>query len=749
MGELQRLSVKRPSISALSTGLLDILSPAATEYEKDNLSKVDLGQLFQWVLCFAVVNFDLEKGHFLELTYPPIPFSDEERHTLCFSAFPDSNSAEHSGDTVFSFRMRNSTFTQSLYLKQTSNAHDFDSANNSGLPIDTDGFTYGTVFFRQQSDQEVKRGFFQKALVVLTPHSWPGLFRYISSMMGPLVMQRMVDTRKCDSRAPNGFKDITSLEVLHNACLEISLWPSPPFSWSSEQYYDSMEIPITLLGKTTLFSFPPHNLYPQQYPLKSRSETMECFEKTKSLLCNPLRAYQIFRNHLDHLWTCWELMVTGQPIYVISDSPSAASELVQCLIELVKPVPFGGDFRPYFTIQDADFSSLASKNRNPPQAVVLGVTNRVFSKVLEGWPNCICIGKEKARNEKVNFLDLESLSFYMGVESNIDSSIESCSFKLHKNYFSKDKKLLKAILEVGVGVKGTDAINNMIRSHFVELSQRFLHPLNRYFDNLVVGSPMEMSLSKLRPCPEVKPFKQDEFLRLIEQSVPSLPLNSKRPIADFYKSFLMSPNFASWLSQKTKSAYRNWRSVYLQLLANSDLEYWVESRIADNIVECIDLLMRLREEINRYASFFVVQGKTVCASYSSATPQPIATEASVSEIKVNEEEVKKDVNDIPTIIESIEDIDLTSVSTQGFKRHFKVKTTPNAPTSPFRFNNDNTLDSTTNLSDLLPKSSTKSLSGIGDFIPSVEQYKRLLEQLDLVIHCLPPELVMNIGIRPN
>ena len=60
---------------------------------------------------------------------------------------------------------------------------------------------------------------------------------------------------------------------------------------------------------------------------------------------------------------------------------------------------------------------------------------------------------------------------------------------------------------------------------------------------------------------------------------------------------MFSPNFASWLSQKTTSVYRNWRHAYLELLGNSDLEYWIEARLTDNIVECIDLLMRLREEI--------------------------------------------------------------------------------------------------------------------------------------------------------
>lgn len=33
--------------------------------------------------------------------------------------------------------------------------------NTGVMPLDTDGYTYGYVFFRQQSDNEIRRGFFQ------------------------------------------------------------------------------------------------------------------------------------------------------------------------------------------------------------------------------------------------------------------------------------------------------------------------------------------------------------------------------------------------------------------------------------------------------------------------------------------------------------------------------------------------------------------------------------------------------------
>lgn len=77
---------------------------------------------------------------------------------------------------------------------------------------------------------------------------------------------------------------------------------------------------------------------------------------------------------------------------------------------------------------------------------------------------------------------------------------------------------MRAILEVGANVKGIDAINNMIRQHFVELTQRFLQPINKYFESLIVGNSESMDLDCLRTEPEIRPFRQDAFLKLIENN---------------------------------------------------------------------------------------------------------------------------------------------------------------------------------------------------------------------------------------
>jgi hypothetical protein len=56
-------------------------------------------------------------------------------------------------------------------------------------------------------------------------------------------------------------------------------------------------------------------------------------------------------------------MMLGEPILIVAETPKGCSEVTWGLVELIKPVPFGGDFRPYFTIQDSDFKGIASRNK--------------------------------------------------------------------------------------------------------------------------------------------------------------------------------------------------------------------------------------------------------------------------------------------------------------------------------------------------------------------------------------------------
>jgi hypothetical protein len=62
---------------------------------------------------------------------------------------------------------------------------------------------------------------------------------------------------------------------------------------------------------------------------------------------------------LQHIWTLWELMVTGQDIVVITSTPTQCSEIVLAIASLMLPFNSVGDFRPYLASTDSDTRVIA------------------------------------------------------------------------------------------------------------------------------------------------------------------------------------------------------------------------------------------------------------------------------------------------------------------------------------------------------------------------------------------------------
>ena len=62
-------------------------------------------------------------------------------------------------------------------------------------------------------------------------------------------------------------------------------------------------------------------------------------------------------------------------------------------------VIYGGDFRPYFTIQDFDLKAFGG-NRTKGRGV-LGVTNRMLYRAYEGFPNVMCVGKYSETDSQI------------------------------------------------------------------------------------------------------------------------------------------------------------------------------------------------------------------------------------------------------------------------------------------------------------------------------------------------------------
>jgi len=227
---------------------------------EDDTANVDVSPIVQnkWLLSFSVITFDLELGQKLEFMYPAINFSDEDISNICFSSFPDSNSNLSERDTIFSFRH-----------KRTSTGKSKPS------------FFFGYVFFRQEKNASIHRGYLQKSVVILSKHPFFALFKAMIELIGPLFFE---------------FGN-----PLLEACFQnSSIWPDP-------QLGKTCDLPLlgTILSFHVPFSSIPHIIDPQEKRIISP------FAPKEQLVSNSqsIDLWKCFKHVVDKLWALWELVL--------------------------------------------------------------------------------------------------------------------------------------------------------------------------------------------------------------------------------------------------------------------------------------------------------------------------------------------------------------------------------------------------------------------------------------------------------
>ncbi|KAF9970887.1 hypothetical protein BGZ73_006267 [Actinomortierella ambigua] len=439
-------------------------------------------------------------------------------------------------------------------------------------PTTDAGFLYGYVFFRQKQDPSIRRGYFQKSVVILTQHPFVGLFSRLVSVLGPAYFE-------------------VGKPMLEAAFHNIASWRAPTTK-------SIMELPF--MG--TLYQVQlaqPH----QPQLLETAPFEIATYQPDTHILSSvPMNGglYRHFQDLVPDLWLCWELMTLAEPIMLIGTSPEVCSEAVTSLVDLINPIPYCGDYRPYFTIQDTDFKSFCNKT-SPPNSIVLGVTNPFFVKTLEHWPHVIKIGKPKATRPNNRLMGHAAASKGSEAARHIrPSTIEFVQgvVSKRKSVIAKDSNLLCMLAEATANRSSPDyLLDNILRRHFSNLTEKFLVPLNRYFATLV---PTDISLSSASQMAMIAPFKQQDFLKYVGKNPPAISFktpafkSNSEACQNFYKDFMRCGNFATWLRLKTTEAQKQLRRRYLDILCLGDIPGWVKGR---NEVELVDLLVRMREEL--------------------------------------------------------------------------------------------------------------------------------------------------------
>lgn len=333
-------------------------------------------RLSQWVHCFCVVTFDLNLGQALEYVYPAefMP-SDQEVSNICYMAFPDSNSG-CMGDTKFHMRLR---AFQNMKHQTPANMQNYNLDCAPAMRYDSSHY-WGFVYFRQKRDPNLPRGYFQKSLIIITRLPFFNLYYDVLAQLAPKYFEE-------------------GNELLHRACNQINKqWPTLMVGQTLKlpllEYNYQICIPKAsssssrkLAAAAAVAAAAAAALTPL-----STSEQPEPIPTSVKVLASvsELELFHSLSYVIDHLYTLWELVITSEPIVVVGTSPADCSHMVQALVAMIAPLEYCAEARPYFTIHDSEFKEFTHECSNRPiPAVILGVTNPFFVKLLKDWPHML------------------------------------------------------------------------------------------------------------------------------------------------------------------------------------------------------------------------------------------------------------------------------------------------------------------------------------------------------------------------
>uniref|UniRef100_A0A8C5BZC1 DENN/MADD domain containing 6Aa n=1 Tax=Gadus morhua TaxID=8049 RepID=A0A8C5BZC1_GADMO len=449
-----------------------------------------------WLHCICVVGFDLELGQAVEVR-PQQSKDYRDKTSICYLSFPDSNSG-CLGDTQFCFRFRQGS-------NRKSSLGCFLETADRDAPVSLkrdQGHYYGYVYFRQVRDKSLKRGYFQKSLVLISRLPYVTFFHSLLKILAPEYFDKL---EPC----------------LEAACNDIDRWPTP---------HPGRVLSLPIMGVV----------------IKVRIPT--CYDK-------PGTSQLVQSTQLCTLML-WELVLLGEPLVVMAPSPAESSDTVLALISCLSPLRYCSDFRPYFTIHDSEFKEYTTRTQAPP-SVILGVTNPFFAKTLQHWPHIVRIGDMKQEGEMAKQMKVRKLKNLKTLDC------KTGVYSAFKPFLNKDEDILKQ-LQKGVQQKRPSAAQNAIlRRYFLELTQSFIIPLERYVASLM---PLQKSITPWKSPPQLRPFLQDEFMKTLEKAGPQLTSRLKGDWIGLYRQFLRCPNFDGWFRNRKREMSQKLDALHLEAL---------------------------------------------------------------------------------------------------------------------------------------------------------------------------------------
>ncbi|KAL8583447.1 hypothetical protein ACOMHN_044806 [Nucella lapillus] len=155
----------------------------------------------------------------------------------------------------------------------------------------------------------------------------------------------------------------------------------------------------------------------------------------------------------------------------------------------------------------------------------------------------------------------------------------------YKTFLAKDKMILKRLMKGTQSKRPVEAQNAILRRHFLEMTQSFMIPLERYMASLM---PLQRNISPHKGPPRLRPFDTEEFLHTVEHSGPQLTSGIKGDWEGLYRRYFKSPNFEGWYYQRQREVNQKLQVLHMDALCDCNLEEWIQDK---EEVEIVDLIL--------------------------------------------------------------------------------------------------------------------------------------------------------------
>lgn len=220
------------------------------------------------------------------------------------------------------------------------------------------------VYFKQRKSCSSRRGYEQRSIVFACRHYYSDIMNRILSRFADVVEALPMYQQMLLEPNPQATRD--ALDSAIEVCFQhFCQWPDPvPGNVMTLPFY----------GEMFEFVVPDIAPYMLQPPCVFAADTNACRRPGDMCFgegCGVLGEVNLMAilaplGLLPHIWTLWELMITGQDIVVYSPSAAICSSVVRALVSLTTPLACCADMRCYINNYDNDtdlFSTAADMKR--------------------------------------------------------------------------------------------------------------------------------------------------------------------------------------------------------------------------------------------------------------------------------------------------------------------------------------------------------------------------------------------------